>query len=418
MKFEDLGLSGPILKALLSKGYVTPTPVQAQSIPHLLQGRDLYGTAQTGTGKTASFAIPLLQKLATNHNRNKRPVRGLILAPTRELALQIAENLALYGKYLDLRHAVIYGGVSQHKQTQALRQGVDIIVATPGRLLDLVNQKFINLSSVEMLVLDEADRMLDMGFIPDIKRISALTPENRQTILFSATFPKTIRSLVQEMLNNPVYTEVGEVSTPVEKINQTMYYVDKGNKPELLHMLLKDLDVDSMLVFTRTKRGADKVLKDMRNRGISAGVIHGNKSQNERNKTLANFKQKRTKVLIATDVASRGIDVDHISHVVNFDLPETPETYVHRIGRTGRAGAAGTAVSFCSHEEKELMRDVNRHLKSPVTIIDSPFAEAFRNNIGLRQENSSRSHSANRNKNSGYKSRSQQKSYRTYSRSV
>ncbi|MGI8892136.1 MAG: DEAD/DEAH box helicase [Bacteroidia bacterium] len=403
MKFEDLGLSGPILKALISKGYFIPTPIQAQSIPHLLEGRDLYGTAQTGTGKTASFAIPLLQKLASRPSQQKRQVRGLVLAPTRELALQIAENIALYGKNLDLRHVVIYGGVSQHKQTQTLQRGVDIIIATPGRLIDLVNQKFINLSNVEMLVLDEADRMLDMGFINDIKRISAMTPRNRQTVLFSATFPKTLHTLVKEMLNNPVYTEVGEVSSPVEKINQMMYYVNKINKPDLLHLLLKEMDVESMLVFTRTKRGADKVMKDMRNRGISAGVIHGNKSQNDRNKTLDNFKQKRTKVLVATDVASRGIDVDHISHVINFDLPETPETYVHRIGRTGRAGAAGTAVSFCSHEEKDLMRDVNRHLKSPVVVVESIFSEAFRNNTEIRPavgspRNDRRNNSASRNK--------------------
>lgn len=414
MKFEDLGLSGPILKALLSKGYVIPTPIQAQSIPHLLQGRDLYGTAQTGTGKTASFAIPLLQRLAANQQA-KRQVRGLILAPTRELALQIAENLALYGKNLNIRHVVIYGGVSQHRQTQTLRQGVDIIVATPGRLLDLVSQKFINLQHVEMLVLDEADRMLDMGFIPDIKKISAMIPKTRQTVLFSATFPKTLHALVNEMLNNPVYTEVGEVSTPVEKINQMMYYVDKGNKPDLLHMLIQEMEIDSMLVFTRTKRGADKVMKDMRNRGISAGVIHGNKSQNDRNKTLENFKKKRTKILVATDVASRGIDVDHISHVINFDLPETPETYVHRIGRTGRAGATGTAVSFCSHEERDLMRDVNRHLKSPVVEVESVFTEAYRRNSLLNQVSSRNNKPAHRG--GGYKSRSPQKSRNSYSRS-
>lgn len=375
MKFEDLGLSGPILKALAGKGYINPTPIQAQSIPHLLKGSDLIGTAQTGTGKTASFAIPMLQRLAANKTNGRRNVRGLILAPTRELALQIAENIEIYGQNLDLRHVVIYGGISQHKQTQALQRGVDMIIATPGRLIDLINQKFINLQHVEMLVLDEADRMFDMGFIPDVKRITSLVPKNRQTILFSATFPGAVRALAEEFLRNPVRTSVGEVSAPVSKINQLMYYVDKINKPELLHQIIHQQDMESMLVFTRTKRGADKLSKDMIRRGIKAGVIHGNKSQNERNRILDSFRQKRTKVLIATDVASRGIDVTHITHVINFDLPETAETYVHRIGRTGRAGALGTAVTFCSDEEKNLMRDVKNHVKTPIEIVDSPFGK-------------------------------------------
>jgi len=378
MKFEDLGLAGPILKALAGKGYLNPTPIQSQSIPHLLKGSDLIGTAQTGTGKTASFAIPMLQRLSARQPSGKRNVRGLILAPTRELALQIAENIEIYGQNLDLRYVVIFGGISQHKQTQVLQRGVDMIIATPGRLIDLINQKFINLQHVEMLVLDEADRMFDMGFIPDVKRITSLVPKNRQTILFSATFPVAVRALAEEFLRNPVRTSVGEVSAPVSKINQLMYYVDKINKPELLHQIIRQQDMESMLVFTRTKRGADKLSKDMIRRGVKAGVIHGNKSQNERNRTLDSFRQKRTKVLIATDVASRGIDVNHITHVINFDLPETGETYVHRIGRTGRAGALGTAVSFCSDEEKNLMRDVKNHVKTPIAILDSPFGKLTR----------------------------------------
>ena len=375
MNFEDLGLNRPLLKALATKGYVNPTPIQVQSIPYLLEGRDLIGTAQTGTGKTASFALPMLQNLSAKPSAGRRTVRGLVLAPTRELALQIAENMDIYGKNLDLRHTVIYGGTSQHRQTQILQRGVDIIIATPGRLIDLINQKFINLQHVEMFVLDEADRMFDMGFMPDVKRIASLVSKNRQTILFSATFPKPVMALAQEFLRNPVHTKVGEISAPVVKINQVMYYVDKINKPELLHQILVSKDVESMLVFTRTKRGADKLMKDMIKRGVKSGVIHGNKSQNDRNKTLDNFRNKRTKILIATDVASRGIDVNHISHVINFDLPETAETYVHRIGRTGRAGATGTAVTFCSNDELGLMNDVKKHVNTHIEIMTSPFGE-------------------------------------------
>ena len=373
MTFESLGLSGPILRALSSVGYENPTPIQAQSIPHLLEGKDLIATAQTGTGKTASFALPMLQKLSLQPSAGKRHIRSLILAPTRELALQIAENIALYGKYLNLRHLVIFGGISQHRQTQELQRGVDIVIATPGRLIDLINQGYVKLQQVEMLVLDEADRMFDMGFIPDLKRVFALVPSNRQTILFSATFPKEVKILAETYLRNPVRTSVGETSAPVSKINQLMYYVDKLNKPALLQLILNQQDVESTLVFTRTKRGADKLMKDMSRSGLRVGVIHGNKSQNDRNRTLDNFKQKKTSVLIATDVASRGIDIDHISHVINYDLPETGETYVHRIGRTGRAGAHGTAVSLCSGDELNLMRDVKNHVKTPITVLDSPF---------------------------------------------
>ncbi len=375
--FEQLHLIEPILRALESEGYTTPTPIQEQSIPMVLQGRDLLGCAQTGTGKTAAFAIPMLQilherKVAGSANKG---IKALILTPTRELAIQIDESFAAYGKHLNLKHLVIFGGVSQQPQTNALRNGVDILIATPGRLLDLVEQRFINLSQIELFVLDEADRMLDMGFIHDVKKIITKIPAKRQTLFFSATMPTEIAKLSSTILSNPAKVEVTPVSSTAETIQQAMYFVEKENKKHLLIHLLKDKEIKSALVFTRTKHGADKVVKELSRAGIGAEAIHGNKSQNARQRALGNFKSGHTRVLVATDIAARGIDVDDLSHVINFELPNVPETYVHRIGRTGRAGASGIAFSFCDMEEKEFLRDIQKLIATSVPIVtDHPYA--------------------------------------------
>ncbi len=377
MLFKDLNLIEPILRALNTEGYTTPTPIQEQSIPTLLEGRDLLGCAQTGTGKTAAFAIPILQllherKLAGSTNRG---IKALILTPTRELAIQIDESFAAYGRHLNLKHLVIFGGVSQQPQTNALRNGIDILIATPGRLLDLVDQRYINLSQLEILVLDEADRMLDMGFIHDVKKIITKVPAKRQTLFFSATMPTEIAKLSSTILTNPAKVEVTPVSSTAETIQQAMYFVEKENKKHLLLHILKDKAIQSALVFTRTKHGADKVVKDLVRAGIGAEAIHGNKSQNARQRALTNFKNGSTRVLVATDIAARGIDVDNLSHVINFELPNVPETYVHRIGRTGRAGASGIAFSFCDMEEKEFLRDIQKLISVSVPIVtDHPYA--------------------------------------------
>jgi len=369
-----MGLIDPILKALKEEGYEHPTPIQSQSIPTVLKGRDLFGAAQTGTGKTAAFSIPILQRLAESGIPKQRVVRCLILAPTRELAIQIAESIRAYGRHLQLRHTVIFGGVGQSPQVDALRRGVDILVATPGRLQDLQNQGLVNLSNVEILVLDEADRMLDMGFIHDVRRIIALVPVKRQTLLFSATLPNEIRDLMSRILNNPAMVEVTPASTSAETVKQEVYFVNRDDKRDLLHHLISDTQASSVLVFTRTKHGADKVAKDLARRGVQAEAIHGNKSQTARQRALGDFKKGSLGVLIATDIASRGIDVEELSLVVNFDLPETPETYVHRIGRTGRAGASGTAFSFCSPEDEHLLIDIQKHLKTKLNVTrDQPF---------------------------------------------
>ncbi len=374
MNFDQLDLIDPIRKALKEEGYTQPTPIQSQSIPAILSGRDLFGAAQTGTGKTAAFSIPLLQLLAQRVPSGRREVRSLILAPTRELAIQIGESIAAYGRHLNLRHSVIFGGVSQHSQVEALRRGVDILVATPGRLQDLHNQRLVNLSHVEIFILDEADRMLDMGFIADVKRIIPLLPANRQTLLFSATLPKEIRELMMRILRNPVFVEVTPVTATADKVEQQLYYVNRETKRDLLHHVLSEADVSSALVFTRTKHGADKVAKDLSKRGIQAEAIHGNKSQNARQRALGDFRSGRLKVLVATDIASRGIDVEELSHVINFDLPDTPETYIHRIGRTGRAGASGKAWSFCAAEDLHLLNDIQKHTKSKLPLtMDHPF---------------------------------------------
>ncbi len=377
MIFEKLNIIAPILKAISDEGYSMPTSIQEQAIPVILEGKDLIGCAQTGTGKTAAFAIPLLQILHEQLKNNKGPrlIKALIVTPTRELAIQIDESLSAYGRYTALKHTVVYGGVSQVPQTRMLMSGVDILVATPGRLLDLMNQKYVRLNNVKMLVLDEADRMLDMGFAHDMKKIIAQLPVSRQTLLFSATMPLEIAKLADAILTNPVKAEVTPVSSTVDTIKQTVYFVDRKDKNSLLIKLLNDRSFDSVLVFTRTKHGADKIARNLANARIAAQAIHGNKSQGFRQLALNNFKLKRTRVLVATDIAARGIDVQKLSYVINFDMPEVPETYVHRIGRTGRAGQGGIALSFCDREEKGYLRDIEKLIAKKIPVIeDQPFA--------------------------------------------
>ncbi|MDD4496274.1 MAG: DEAD/DEAH box helicase [Eubacteriales bacterium] len=370
MKFEEMNIIAPILKAIKAVGYTEPTAIQEKAIPVILEGRDLIGCAQTGTGKTAAFSVPVLQILYKKARKGNetRSIRALILTPTRELAAQIDESLTTYGKYTGLRHTVVYGGVSQFPQTRALKAGVDILVATPGRLLDLMNQKFIDLSSVEFFVLDEADRMLDMGFMPDVKRIMSKLPEKRQTLLFSATIPAEITKLSNTILTDPVRVEISPSATPVDSIEQSVYFVDQKDKKSLLIKLLKNTDIDLALVFTRTKHGADRVVKILEKEKIAAQAIHGDKSQGARQMALKNFKQKRTRVLVATDIASRGIDVQELSYVINYDMPSEPETYVHRIGRTGRAGLSGTALSFCGSDERRYLRDIQKLISRKIPV--------------------------------------------------
>jgi ATP-dependent RNA helicase RhlE len=379
INFSELNLIEPLQKAVANEGYTTPTPIQAQAIPILLQGIDLLGVAQTGTGKTAAFSIPILQLLHTAYpfQKGRRNIKALIVTPTRELAIQIDESLAAYGKYTQLTHTVIFGGVKQGKQTDALRDGVDILVATPGRLLDLINQRFISLSHIEMFVLDEADRMLDMGFIHDIKKLLVLLPKKRQSLFFSATMPPDIQKLSETILYRPHKVEVTPVSSTADTIKQAVYYVEKNDKNALLMDILKDKTIETALVFTRTKHGADKVVKVLIKNGIKAEAIHGNKAQNARQRALDNFKAKTTRVLVATDIAARGIDVDDLAYVINFEIPNIPETYVHRIGRTGRAGANGTAFSFCETEERPYLRDIQKLIGKQIPIItDHPYITA------------------------------------------
>ncbi len=377
MTFDKLIVSKPLLNALVDAGYTQPTAIQEQAIPHVLEGRDIFGCAQTGTGKTAAFALPILQKLSERGPAPaQRPIKALILAPTRELATQIAENLTMYAKNLQLRHAVVFGGVSQFHQVKALRRGVDILVATPGRLMDLMQQGIVHLNDVDYLVLDEADRMLDMGFIVPIRKIIAKLPSQRQTLFFSATMPPEIRHLVKQLLKNPIHIDVNTANSSVTPtlVKQAVYYVEKENKRRLLQHVLDQHDIDHALVFTRTRRGADRVVKDLNRGGISAEAIHGDKSQTAREKALKSFKDKTLRVLVATDIASRGIDIDKLSHVINFEIPEAPETYIHRIGRTGRAGSPGTALSFCTIDELPYMRGIDKLVKSKIEVVKShPF---------------------------------------------
>ena len=377
MTFQDLGLCPPILSALRALDYEKPSPIQEKAIPPALQGRDVLGCAQTGTGKTCAFATPILQQL---HGRKPephfgvRPIRALILTPTRELALQIQESFEAYGKNLPLRSAVIFGGVGQQPQVDKLKAGVDILVATPGRLEDLHNQGFIHVEKLEIFVLDEADRMLDMGFIHDVKKILTWLPKKKQTLFFSATMPPEVQGLVDSLLVDPVKVAVDPVSSPVEVIDQRLFYVDRSNKSKLLAMLVKHPEVKNALIFTRTKHGANKVAGDLAKAGIPSAAIHGNKSQTARQQALADFKSGRVKALVATDIAARGIDIEELSHVFNYNLPDVPETYVHRIGRTGRAGHGGTAVSFCEFGEKELLTPIEKLLKKPIPVVEGhPF---------------------------------------------
>lgn len=372
MSFNNLQLIEPVLKALIHEGYTKPTPIQEQAIPVILQQKDLLGCAQTGTGKTAAFAIPLLQLMHQQQQQSpqgRRNIKALVLTPTRELAIQIEESFRAYGKYVDLKTLVVFGGVSQVNQVNTLRRGVDILVATPGRLLDLMNQNYISLRDIKFFVLDEADRMLDMGFVHDVKRIIAKLPAKRQTLFFSATMPAEIQQLANVLLTNPVKVAVTPVSSTVEIIQQALYFVDKQNKQSLLKHLLEDSLIKTALIFTRTKHGADKVAKDLSRSGIRAEAIHGNKSQNARQMALSNFKNRRTRVLVATDIAARGIDIDELTHVINYDIPDVPETYVHRIGRTGRAGASGIAMSFCDAEERASLRDIQKLISKTIPVV-------------------------------------------------
>lgn len=371
MTFQELQIIEPILKALQTKEYEEPTPIQTESIPLLLQGKDILGSAQTGTGKTAAFAIPILQNLYLEKQKEKssRVIKALVLAPTRELALQIHDNFKEYGKNLDLRTTVIYGGVNQSKQIRILNQGIDILIATPGRLLDLIQQKKLTLAKVSILVLDEADRMLDMGFVKDVKKIVAMVPKERQTMLFSATMPKAIMSLASEILNQPERIQVSPEEATIDKIIQSIYFVDRKKKTDLLIHLLQNKEMKSVLVFSRTKHGANRIVKSLIQAGIRSEAIHGNKSQGARQEALFQFKAKNLRVLVATDIAARGIDIDELSHVINFDLPDVPETYIHRMGRTGRAGLGGFAISFCSEEETKLLQDIQRHIKMYIPVV-------------------------------------------------
>lgn len=377
MSFEKLNLIEPILKAIKTEGYTIPTPIQERSIPIILQRKDLLGCAQTGTGKTAAFAIPILQLLQEEPTNIAAPrvIKALILTPTRELAIQIGESFTSYGKHVGLKHRVIFGGVPQNPQTNALRAGLDILIATPGRLLDLMDQGFINLRHIKFFVLDEADRMLDMGFIHDVKRVIAKLPSKRQTLFFSATMPVEIQKLADTILTNPVFVEVKPITATANLIRQSVYFVEKNDKRSLLLHLLEDKSIESVLIFTRTKHGADKVSKDLIKMGINAAAIHGNKSQNARQNALENFKNGLTRVLVATDIAARGIDVEELSLVINYELPNIPETYIHRIGRTGRAGVSGIAISFCDAEEKAFLKDIHKLISKVIPVVsDHPYA--------------------------------------------
>jgi ATP-dependent RNA helicase RhlE len=403
VSFNNLQLIEPVLKALSIEGYTKPTPIQEKSIPAILQNKDLLGCAQTGTGKTAAFAIPILQLMHHQQQQTspqgQRKIKALILTPTRELAIQIEESFKSYGKFLDLKHLVMFGGVSQFNQVNALRRGVDILVATPGRLLDLLNQRHLTLNDIKFFVLDEADRMLDMGFVHDVKRIIAKLPAKRQTLFFSATMPQEIQQLANVLLTNPVKVEVTPVSSTVDIIQQSIYFVEKQDKQSLLQHLLNDKKIETVLVFTQTKHGADRIAKNLNRAGIFTEAIHGNKSQNARQTALENFKNRRTRVLVATDIAARGIDIDELAHVINFDLPNVPETYVHRIGRTGRAGASGTAFSFCDREEKLLLRDIQKLINKTIPVVNEhPYhSTSFNNKVPQHNNNRQPSYNSNRN---------------------
>ena len=415
MLFEDLSLSKSIQKAVFEMGYLEPTPIQEQSIPAILKGHDLIGCAQTGTGKTAAFAIPIIHQLhrIVGSSKKSKQIRCLVVTPTRELAVQIGQNFDQYGKYTNLTSLTIFGGVSQVPQVDMLRSGIDILVATPGRLLDLNKQGYIDLDHLHCLVLDEADQMLDMGFVNDVKKIVKLTPDNRQTLLFSATMPMAIRELSEMFLKDPVSVTVSPVSSTAENVEQRVYFVDKSEKRNLLHHLITKENLSDVLVFSRTKHGADNVVKSLRNKGVAAEAIHGDKSQNARQRVLDAFKKKEVGVLVATDIAARGIDIDQLPYVINFDLPNVPETYVHRIGRTGRAGNGGVAISFCGKDEAPYWKDIQKLIKVDVSVVkDHPYAwKEGSPDENTPKQNSNRSKEAN---NSRKSSASKQNKKRWY----
>ena len=389
MTFQELNIITPILNTLVHEGYEKPSPIQEQAIPVLLEGRDILASAQTGTGKTAAFAIPIIQALYHQENRikNKRLIQVLVLAPTRELAEQIKESFRNYSRDLQIKTEVIYGGVSQKNQEIALKNGLDVLVATPGRLLDLMNQGLVDVSQIKYLVLDEADRMLDMGFIHDVKKIVKEIPSDRQTMLFSATIPKDILKLASELLKNEVRIEVTPPEAMVDKIKQSLFYVSKKDKTNLLIDLLVNPKLESVLIFTRTKHGANKLVKELLSFGVKADAIHGNKSQNKRIQALNEFKAKKLRVLVATDIAARGIDIDELSHVINYDLPESAETYVHRMGRTGRAGMSGEAYSFCSQDEKNLLSAIVKHIKMDIPVVENKlFSDKQKEQVTIKKD--------------------------------
>ena len=378
--FKDLNLIPPLERALTKQGYTIPTPIQSKSIPDLLLGKDLIGIAQTGTGKTAAFVLPILQRMTEKY---PRIIKTLVLAPTRELAAQIGESFSAYGEFLKFKHTVIFGGVSQGKQVHALARGVDILVATPGRLLDLMNQRKLSLNNIEFFVLDEADRMLDMGFINDIKKIITRLPQKRQTLFFSATMSREINNLAKTLLKNPIHVEVAPQATTVESVKQYLFFIDQPSKEDLLLELLRQKHLTRVLIFTRTKHRANKLALFLSKNNIFSDAIHGNKSQNARNQAIKNFKNGRIKVLVATDIAARGIDIDNISHVINFELPNEPESYIHRIGRTARAGADGTAFSFCAADERNYLRDIEKLIRQKIEVMDHTFhSETAKNAVG------------------------------------
>ena len=405
--FASLGLSEPLLRALTAENYTHPTPIQAQAIPAILESRDVLGLAQTGTGKTAAFGLPLLQRLSEDTRiAGPRETRALILAPTRELAIQISDSLKTYGRHLHLRSTVILGGVNQNRQVEAMRNGVDIIVATPGRLLDLVRQKAVRLDKTTTLILDEADRMFDMGFIKDVRKLVSCLPKQRHSMLFSATMPKEVAHLCNEVLHQPVRIEVARKQITADAIDQRLYHVAMNDKRGLLHKLLRDdASMSRVIVFTRTKHGANRVADQLQRAGIAADAIHGNKSQNARQRALESFRNGECRVLVATDIAARGIDIDDVTHVVNFDLPNEPESYVHRIGRTARAGSAGIAIAFCDGSEREQLKAIERLLRQPLTVIGTPTIEAMPESATPRHNphNAHRGHKPGGHKPGGHK---------------